>query len=298
MTQKGHSEEYFGDYRDYWYNFDFLELMAKRWELNKVNSILDVGCGQCHWTKLISTFLNPGTIIKAVDNDPKWTKENDDTNSFFSSKKMDFNLIQASATELPFEDNTFDAVTCQTLLIHLKNPIDAIKEMKRVLKPEGILIFAEPNNLAISAIKDSLTSSYSIEELVENFKYFLIKEKGKINLGKGDNSFGDLLPNILNQLKLKEIKSFISDKTNLVLPPYETREMQAMISQITSLEFEEFYDKETNEEFETFGSKFKGTLLNIKAKEKSTISNLKKSIEIGKYFSGGGFLMYLISARK
>jgi len=298
MTQKGHSEEYFGDYRDYWYNFDFLELMAKRWELNKVNSILDVGCGQCHWTKLISTFLNPGTIIKAVDNDPKWTKKNDDTNSFFSSKKMDFNLIQASATELPFEDNTFDAVTCQTLLIHLKNPIDAIKEMKRVLKPEGILIFAEPNNLAISAIKDSLTSSYSIEELVENFKYSLIKEKGKINLGKGDNSFGDLLPNILNQLKLKEIKSFISDKTNLVLPPYETREMQAMISQITSLEFEEFYDKETNEEFETFGSKFKGTLLNIKAKEKSTISNLKKSIEIGKYFSGGGFLMYLISARK
>ena len=298
MTQKGHSEEYFGDYRDYWYNFDFLELMAKRWELNKVNSILDVGCGQCHWTKLISTFLNPGTIIKAVDNDPKWTKENDDTNSFFSSKKMDFNLIQASATELPFEDNTFDAVTCQTLLIHLKNPIDAIKEMKRVLKPEGILIFAEPNNLAISAIKDSLTSSYSIEELVENFKYSLIKEKGKINLGKGDNSFGDLLPNILNQLKLKEIKSFISDKTNLVLPPYETREMQAMISQITSLEFEEFYDKETNDEFETFGSKFKGTLLNIKAKEKSTISNLKKSIEIGKYFSGGGFLMYLISARK
>ena len=298
MTQKGHSEEYFGDYRDYWYNFDFLELMAKRWELNKVNSILDVGCGQCHWTKLISTFLNPGTIIKAVDNDPKWTKENDDTNSFFSSKKMDFNLIQASATELPFEDNTFDAVTCQTLLIHLKNPIDAIKEMKRVLKPEGILIFAEPNNLAISAIKDSLTSSYSIEELVENFKYSLIKEKGKINLGKGDNSFGDLLPNILNQLKLKEIKSFISDKTNLVLPPYETREMQAMISQITSLEFEEFYDKETNEEFETFGTKFKGTLLNIKEKEKSTISNLKKSIEIGKYFSGGGFLMYLISARK
>ena len=298
MTQKGHSEEYFGDYRDYWYNFDFLELMAKRWELNKVNSILDVGCGQCHWTKLISTFLNPGTIIKAVDNDPKWTKENDDTNSFFSSKKMDFNLIQASATELPFEDNTFDAVTCQTLLIHLKNPIDAIKEMKRVLKPKGILIFAEPNNLAISAIKDSLTSSYSIEELVENFKYSLIKEKGKINLGKGDNSFGDLLPNILNQLKLKEIKSFISDKTNLVLPPYETREMQAMISQITSLGFEEFYDKETNEEFETFGSKFKGTLLNIKEKEKSTISNLKKSIEIGKYFSGGGFLMYLISARK
>ena len=32
---KGHSEEYFGDFRDYWYNRDFLELMAKRWELGE-----------------------------------------------------------------------------------------------------------------------------------------------------------------------------------------------------------------------------------------------------------------------
>lgn len=26
---KGHSEEYFGDFRDFWYNLDFLELMTK-----------------------------------------------------------------------------------------------------------------------------------------------------------------------------------------------------------------------------------------------------------------------------
>ncbi len=45
MEAKGHSEEYFGDFRDYWYNLDFLELMAKRWELENVKTLLDVGCG-------------------------------------------------------------------------------------------------------------------------------------------------------------------------------------------------------------------------------------------------------------
>ncbi len=54
MESKGHSEEYFGDFRDYWYNRDFLELMAKRWELEKVNTLLDVGSGQCHWTRTVS----------------------------------------------------------------------------------------------------------------------------------------------------------------------------------------------------------------------------------------------------
>ena len=45
---KGHSEECFGDFRDFWYNRDFLELMAKRWELTSVKLLLYVGCGQCH----------------------------------------------------------------------------------------------------------------------------------------------------------------------------------------------------------------------------------------------------------
>ena len=61
MEAKGHSEEYFGDFRDFWYNFDFLELMAKRWELGNVRTLLDVGCGQCHWTRLVSAFLDKGS---------------------------------------------------------------------------------------------------------------------------------------------------------------------------------------------------------------------------------------------
>lgn len=44
-----HSAEYFGDSRDYWWNPDFLRLMAARWRLSAVHEVLDVGCGVGHW---------------------------------------------------------------------------------------------------------------------------------------------------------------------------------------------------------------------------------------------------------
>jgi hypothetical protein len=43
QERKPHSAEYFGESRDFWWNQDFLELMAKRLQLAQVESVLDVG---------------------------------------------------------------------------------------------------------------------------------------------------------------------------------------------------------------------------------------------------------------
>ncbi len=112
---------------------------------------------------------------------------------FFAARELDFEIEKADAESLPFADDSFDAVTCQTVLIHLENPLDALREMKRVLKPDGILICAEPNNLMGSVLKDSITAEFETDEIIEWFTFGLVKEKGKINLEKGDNSVGDLL---------------------------------------------------------------------------------------------------------
>ncbi|MFZ4398162.1 MAG: hypothetical protein ACOYOU_21315, partial [Kiritimatiellia bacterium] len=39
--KKGHSEEYFKEDRDFWWNHDFLELMARRLRLDECRSLLD-----------------------------------------------------------------------------------------------------------------------------------------------------------------------------------------------------------------------------------------------------------------
>lgn len=46
---------------------------------------------------------------------------------------------QASAYELPFEDNSFDAVLAHAILYHLGEPKKALEEIFRVLKPGGVL---------------------------------------------------------------------------------------------------------------------------------------------------------------
>ena len=33
-----------GDWRDTWWNDDFLSMMARRWRLEQVQTVLDVGC--------------------------------------------------------------------------------------------------------------------------------------------------------------------------------------------------------------------------------------------------------------
>lgn len=58
-------------------------------------------------------------------------------------------LTQGSAESLPFEDQSFDAVSIAFGIRNTKEPLTSLKEMKRVLKPggkAGIMEFAIPEN--------------------------------------------------------------------------------------------------------------------------------------------------------
>ena len=52
-------------------------------------------------------------------------------------------LVRASAEGIPFADATFDATLMTWTLCSIPNPIAALTEMRRVLKPGGRLVFVE-----------------------------------------------------------------------------------------------------------------------------------------------------------
>ncbi len=54
-------------------------------------------------------------------------------------------FITASAEDLPFAHNSFDLVYSAFMLEHTVNPEKVIKEMVRVVKPDGYLIIVAPN---------------------------------------------------------------------------------------------------------------------------------------------------------
>ncbi len=51
-------------------------------------------------------------------------------------------FFRASATSLPFSNSTFDAGWSYTVLEHIPNPEAALSEMRRVLKPGGLLLLS------------------------------------------------------------------------------------------------------------------------------------------------------------
>ena len=54
-------------------------------------------------------------------------------------------VSMASATQLPFADETFDLVTANMVVEHLDDPVTQFKEIRRVLKPGGSFLFHTPN---------------------------------------------------------------------------------------------------------------------------------------------------------
>ncbi|SMD15240.1 class I SAM-dependent methyltransferase [Kibdelosporangium aridum] len=75
--------------------------------------------------------------------------------------------VQASATAIPFQDNTFDAVTTLNMLYHLADPTQALREAKRVLKPGGVLVastIARSDSPEFSAYRERPPSPFDAEE--------------------------------------------------------------------------------------------------------------------------------------
>lgn len=75
----------------------------------------------------------------------KWAKNSDLKN--YSSY-----LIEGDISDLPVKENTFDRVYASSVLWYLPQPAKAIREMIRILKPEGKFVFDVRNPLHVTNI--------------------------------------------------------------------------------------------------------------------------------------------------
>ena len=228
-----HSAERFGPQRDFWWNPDFLDLMATRWRLREASSLADIGCGLCHWSRLLYPCLREPARLTGVGREERWVTEGArNLRRTFPRVPPDLlTVVQGDATQIPLPSDSFDVVTCQTVLMHLARPAEALREMLRILRPGGLLVCVEPNNLWNYLPFTSLTAEESVEVLVRRFEFWLRYHRGKAAAGQGDHCIGDLLPGAFAQIGLTDIAVHISDRAAALFPPYDTPAQQALARQ-------------------------------------------------------------------
>ena len=121
--------------------YQYATKIINKFRHNKKITILDAACGFGYGSKILQSKTHSNVI--GVDLDPILVKYLTKTNK--KNRKMKF--IKSNIKSLPFSDCSIDYVVCFETIEHLEKTdgIRAIKEFKRVLKKNGMIIISSPN---------------------------------------------------------------------------------------------------------------------------------------------------------
>ncbi|KAI0647893.1 methyltransferase type 11 [Trametes meyenii] len=100
-------------------------------------TLLDIGCGPGTITADFATLLSAGhvTALEVPGSDVL-----EKARALASKRGLtNMSFVSGDATTLPFADGTFDVVHAHQVLQHVGDPVQVLKEMRRVTKPGGVV---------------------------------------------------------------------------------------------------------------------------------------------------------------
>lgn len=105
-------------------------------------SVLDVGCGFGLETLRLAARVGPAGRVAGIDKSADFIA---DAKRRAEAAGLAIDLRVGDADALPWGEAAFDCVRAERLLIYLKDPGQAVREMVRVLRPGGGLALIEPD---------------------------------------------------------------------------------------------------------------------------------------------------------
>ncbi len=127
--------------------------LLKGANLKPGQKILDVACGIGIPSLSAAQMVIPDGSVIGIDLAPGMIEMARSRAAEKGLKNVEFR--EADAEALPFEDRSFDAVLCHLGLIHFTDRAKALKEMGRVLKPDGDLavsVWSIPDRTKVTGI--------------------------------------------------------------------------------------------------------------------------------------------------
>lgn len=135
---KAYYTEYYTLERQHWWFRARLEILAAMVDKHqptpagKSLSILNAGIATGATTTMLETF---GRVTSL---------EYDTACCAFVEEKLGLSVVNASLTELPFDDNTFDLICAFDVIEHIEDDLLALREIRRCLRPGGKVLLTVP----------------------------------------------------------------------------------------------------------------------------------------------------------
>jgi ubiquinone/menaquinone biosynthesis C-methylase UbiE len=105
-------------------------------ELKPGQELLDVGCGPGTITADLAGLVAPGRVT-AVDSSAEVVAQAERTAVEAGVEGIVFGTADVHA--LPYPDDSFDVVHAHQVLQHVADPVQALREMRRVCRPGGVV---------------------------------------------------------------------------------------------------------------------------------------------------------------
>lgn len=117
-------------------NESIMAVLQRREKLKEPTQLLDCGCGDGRMALKLSAALSAWNVsIVGVDIDSAKIAQ--------AKTKGSLAFECASCYDLPFSDDSFDIIYAHALISFLSDPLKALMEIRRVLKPGGFVGFRD-----------------------------------------------------------------------------------------------------------------------------------------------------------
>lgn len=157
--------------------------------------VLDMGCGSGATTGLMAAYASSGSVL-GVDSSETLIAEANAMQTVQAINNLQFMTGDVYSFHLP--ERKFDFIYSRLLFQHLSEPAKALRNMKRMLKPGGIM-----------CIVDIDDSWLILEPETEEAKSLICRSVKSQAKDGGDRKIGRKLPHYLHSAGLREINSRI-----------------------------------------------------------------------------------------